>query len=271
MKQQTDQSVVYLLSDATGETAETIINAALTQFPDDRVKVNRMGRILTRQQVSDQLAKAEREGALVAYTFVDRELAMFADEECDRRDIDSLDLISPLLRKLTRFFGHSPQRVPGLYHEVGKEYFQRIEAMEFALQNDDGQKLSHLKEADIVLVGVSRTSKTPLSIYLSCRGWKVVNIPLVQGAPMPDALLKIDPNNVVGLFLGVDQLLERREARVKSMGYGASSDYIDYDRVKDELRWARSVCRDNKWAVVHVSGKSVEETAHEVLLKLKKR
>ncbi|MEJ1385115.1 MAG: pyruvate, water dikinase regulatory protein [Candidatus Sedimenticola sp. (ex Thyasira tokunagai)] len=273
MSHKVDQNAFYLLSDATGETAEAIIAAALMQFRKDhsQVKFQRIGHVLTKGQVCTQLDSAEKEDALVFFTFVDRDLATFTDEECRKRGIDSLDLISPVLHKMAIHFGHSPQGTPGLLHEVGEEYFQRVEAMEFALKNDDGQTVRHLNEADIILVGVSRTSKTPLSIYLSCRGWKVANVPLVKGIPIPPALLQADSKSVVGLFLEVDQLVERREARVKSMGAGALTDYIDYDEVKQELRWARSICRDQGWAVLHVSGKSVEESAHEVLVKLHKK
>lgn len=273
MVRRIDRNVFYLLSDATGETAEAMITAAFKQFHKerDKVKFQRVGHILTENQVCAQLDKAEKEHALVFFTFVDRNLATFTVEECSKRGIDCLDLISPILRKLTAFFGRSPQGTPGLLHEVGDEYFQRIEAMEFTLKNDDGQTLSHLNEADVVLVGVSRTSKTPLSIYLSCRGWKVANVPLVKDIQTPTALFEINPKNVVGLFLDVDQLVERREARVKNMGAGSSTNYIDYDKVKQELRWARSICSKRGWAVVHVANKSVEETAHEVLVKLHKK
>ena len=268
-----DRNVIYLLSDATGETAEAIITAALAQFrkDQDKVKFQRTGHVLTQSQVCTQLDIAEKEHALVFFTFVDRELATFTNDECSKRGIDCLDLISPILQKFSIFFGHSPQGTPGLLHEVGEEYFQRVEAMEFALKYDDGQTLSHLNEADIVLVGVSRTSKTPLSIYLSCRGWKVANVPLVKGIPIPSALHGINPKNVVGLFLDVNQLVLRREARAKNMRAGESTNYIEFDEVKQELRWARSICRDHGWAVVHVTGKSVEESAHEVLVKLHKK
>jgi len=266
-----DQNIFYLLSDGTGETAEKIINAAITQFRRDNVRLIRIGQILTQRQVCGQLEKAEKDHSLVFFTFVDRDLAIFTEMECNKRGIDCLDLISPILRKLTNFFGHSPQGTPGLLHRVGEEYFQRMEAMEFTLKNDDGQSVSHLHEADIVLVGVSRTSKTPLAIYLSILGYKVVNIPLVKGIPLPPALLKVDPKKVVGLFLDINQLLERREVRIKTLAVDRTTAYVDYEEVKQELRWARSLCRDNKWAVMHVTGKSVEETAHEVLVKLRKK
>jgi regulator of PEP synthase PpsR (kinase-PPPase family) len=271
MSQGPDEKVFYLLSDGTGETAETILNAAITQFRKDNVRLKRIGHVLTECQVCTQLDSAEKECALVFFTFVDRDLAGFTDSECSKRNIDCLDLIGPILHKLANFFGHSPEGTPGLLHQVGEEYFQRMEAIEFTLKNDDGQSVSNLREADIVLVGVSRTSKTPLSIYLSCRGYKVVNIPLVKGITIPSQLLELEPKKVAGLFLSVDQLVDRREVRVNTLGMASSSDYIDHDEVKNELRWARGVCRDHGWAVIHVDDKSVEETAHEVLVKLKKK
>ncbi|GAB4346876.1 MAG: pyruvate, water dikinase regulatory protein [Gammaproteobacteria bacterium] len=260
---------IFLLSDATGETAETIVTAALTQFPDEPVQLIRHSNVRTETQVLGYIKEIKRRNAMVFYTFVDRELSAFMEQECKAQEIICLDLIGPLLHKMAYFFGHSPRGTPGLLHEVGEEYYQRMEAMEFALKYDDGQVLQHLDEADIVLVGVSRTSKTPLSIYLSGRGWKVANIPLVKDVGIAPELEAVDPKKVVGLFLDVRRLIERRAARLKSMGEERPTPYIDYDVVREELRWARALCRDHGWATVTVTGKSVEETAHEVLVKLK--
>ncbi len=271
MSPEDGDNTFYLLSDGTGETAETIINAAVAQFRKDNVTVERIAHILEESQVSKILAQAEKKHAMVFYTFVDRDLANFTEDECRKREIDCLDLMSPILRKLANFFGHSPEGTPGLLHGLGEEYFQRMEAMEFTMKNDDGRSLSHLGEADIILVGISRTSKTPLSIYLSIRGYKVVNIPLVKGIPISHPLTKVDPHKVACLFLDVKQLVERREVRVRTLGVAPTTDYIDYEAVKNELRWARAQCRQHGWAIVHVTGKSVEEIAHEVLVKLGKK
>lgn len=264
-----EEFVIFLLSDATGETAETIVSAAMTQFPDERTQFFRYSNVRSQALVLSHIKEIKRRNGMVFYTFVDRELSAFMEQECKARDIICLDLIGPLLHKLAYFFGHSPRGTPGLLHEVGEEYYQRMEAMEFALKYDDGQIVQHLDEADIILVGVSRTSKTPLSIYLSCRGWKVANIPLVMDVGVTSELGEADPKKVVGLFLDIRRLIERRAARLKSMGQERPTPYIDHDIVKEELRWARALCRDNGWATVTVTGKSVEETAHEVLVKLK--
>lgn len=263
-----DEYHFFLLSDATGETAETIVVAALTQFQSEIVHIRRISNIRTQKQVFDLLPEAKTCQALIFFTFVDRDLATFTERECSAAGLECLDLISPMLHKMARFFGHSPTGTPGLLHEVGEEYYQRVEAMEFALKYDDGQNPSGLSAADIILVGVSRTSKTPLSIYLSCRGWKVANVPLVKGIDIPTELERINPKRIVGLFIDTQRLIERRSARLNNIGETQINEYIDYDEVREELRWARTLCRKHGWATVNVSGRSIEENAHEILLAL---
>ncbi len=264
----TDENHFYLLSDATGETAETIVEAALTQFKSEVVHLRRVSNIRTEKQVYELLPEAKALNAMVFFTFVDRNLAIFTERECAAAGLECLDLISPLLHKMARFFGHSPVGTPGLLHEVDDEYFQRVEAMEYALKFDDGQNPDGLISADIILVGVSRTSKTPLSIYLSCRGWKVANVPLVPGIDIPSDLERINPKRVVGLFIDAQRLIERRSARLQNIGEASLNEYIDYDSVRDELRWARTLCRKHGWATINVSGRSIEENAHEILVAL---
>lgn len=261
--------VFFLLSDATGETAETVVMAALSQFREESVRLQRVSNVRSAPQARTVVAAAKESDALLFYTFVDRELAAFTERECIAQGVECLDLLGPLLHKMARYFDHSPKGTPGLLHEVGDEYFRRIEAMEFALNYDDGQRLQHLQEADIILVGVSRTSKTPLSVYLSYRGWRVANIPLVHGIEPPTALFEVPPQRVVGLFIDAKRLVERRTARLRSIGATPANSYSDFARVKEELRWARALCRDHGWSVVNVSGRSVEETAHDVLVTLK--
>ena len=265
----TDEKTFFLLSDATGETAETIVEAALTQFQSEVVHVRRVSNIRTQKQLFELLPEAAACNALVFFTFVDRELATFTERECAALGLECLDLISPLLHKMARYFGHLPVGTPGLLHEVGEEYYQRVEAMEFALKFDDGQNPTGLSAADIILVGVSRTSKTPLSIYLSCRGWKVANVPLVKGIAIPAELERINPKRVVGLFIDAQRLIERRSARLQNIGETPLTEYTDYEEVRDELRWARALCRKYGWETVNVSGRSIEENAHEILVALK--
>ncbi|HEX9874479.1 MAG TPA: pyruvate, water dikinase regulatory protein [Deferrimonas sp.] len=262
--------LVYLLSDATGETAEKMVSAALTQFSEkDSVRLKRISNVRTKNEVYEALDQALNEGGLVVYTVVNRELAQLVHDECDSLGIPNIDLITPLLMKLSGFFGRSPREMPGLLHGVNEEYFRRIEAVEFTVRQDDGQETRHLCRADIVLVGVSRTSKTPLSMYLAHRGWKVANVPLVKGIDPPAELFEIDPARVVGLVIDAQRLVELRATRLKHLGQGSRAAYADYGQVEDELAYTRALFRRQGWAVIDVTGKAVEETANEVLVKLK--
>jgi len=263
------QQYVYLLSDATGETAEKIVMAALTQFRDKVVRIKRISNVRGKNQVYEALDEALGQHAFVVYTIVNRELAQLVHDECDALGLPCFDLITPLLMKLSGFFGRSPGETPGLLHGVDDEYFRRIEAIEFTVKHDDGQETRNLAKAEIVLVGVSRTSKTPLSIYLAHRGWKVANVPLVQGIEPPAELFQVDPARVAGLVIDPQRLVELRAARLRNLGQDPRAAYADYEQIEEELRYARAFFRRNPWVVVDVSGKAVEETANEVLVKLK--
>jgi regulator of PEP synthase PpsR (kinase-PPPase family) len=261
--------IIYLLSDATGETVEKIATAALTQFREKAVRIKRLSNVRTKNQVYEALDAALEERGLVVYTIVNRELAQLVHRECDSLGLLHIDLITPLLMKLSEFFGLSPGEIPGLLHEVDEAYFRRVEAIEFTVKHDDGQEVRNLHKADIVLVGVSRTSKTPLSIYLAHRGWRVANVPLVQGIDPPQELFQIDPGRVVGLVIDPQRLVELRASRLRHMGQDPRAAYADYEQIEDELKYARRLFRHQPWVVIDVTGKAVEETANEVLVKLR--
>ncbi|RME41081.1 MAG: kinase/pyrophosphorylase, partial [Deltaproteobacteria bacterium] len=182
--------------------------------------------------------------------------------------LPAIDLRSSLRSRLGTYWGPSPDQTPGLLHGVDEDYFRRIEAMEFTVKHDDGQELRHLDQADIVLVGVSRTSKTPLSIYLSHRGWKVANVPLVPGVDPPQELMQVDPGKVAGLVIDPQRLVEIRAARMRNLGQDPKRAYADYEKVVEEIRFSRALFRRQPWIQVDVTGKAVEETANEVLVKL---
>ena len=264
-----EPQLIYLLSDATGETAEKILNAALIQFRDKAVKVNRLSHVRDKNSIFKHLDEALKSRALVVYTMVNRELAQLVHDECEALGMPHLDLITPLLMKVSEFFGRSPKQTPGLLHDMDEDYFRRIEAVEFTVKHDDGQELRHLPYADIVLAGVSRTSKTPLSTYLAHRGWKVANVPLVKGIEPPVELMQVDPKRVAGLYIDPQRLAELRAARLLHLGQDARAAYADLEEIEEELRFAKAFFRRNGWIMVDVSGKAVEETANEVLVKLK--
>lgn len=265
----THNQTVFLLSDATGETAENIVTAALTQFRDQEVQINRISNVRTKNQVYEALDAAAAQRALVIYTMVNCELSRLVHDECEALGLTSLDIMTPLLMKCSEFLGASPNETPGLLHSVDEEYFRRVEAVEFTVRNDDGQETRFLNKADIVLVGVSRTSKTPLSIYLAHRGWKVANIPLVSGIDPPKELFEIDHNRVIGLVINPERLVELRASRLRNLGQDPRTAYADFEEVERELKQAKVFFRKQKWSIVNVTGKAVEETANEVLVKLK--
>ncbi|PLX89207.1 MAG: phosphoenolpyruvate synthase regulatory protein [Desulfuromonas sp.] len=260
---------VFLISDATGETAEHMVSAALKQFRDRPVIVRRFSNVRNKNQVYEALDQALASGGLIVYTMVNADLARLVYTECDALGLPCIDLLSPLLMRLSEYLGHSPEEMPGLLRGMNEEYFRRIEAVEFTVKHDDGQECRNLHKADIVLAGVSRTSKTPVSIYLAHRGWKVANVPIVHGINPPQELLDVDPAQVCGLIIEPQRLMELRAARLLNLRQNTRTDYADYEQIEEEIRSAKRLFRRQRWAIVDVSTRAVEETANEILKKLK--
>ena len=265
----TSPQMIYLLSDATGETAEKIVNAVLVQFRDKPVRRRRISHVRDQAAVLHGLDEIMQNPGMVVYTVVNRDLAQFIQTECEARGLMAFDLVTPLLSQFAKFFGRSPKQTPGLLHSMDADYFRRIEAVEFTVKHDDGQSVQQLADADLVLVGVSRTSKTPLSTYLAHLGWKVANVPLVFGIDPPKELFHVDPHRVVGLYIESQRLVELRMARLQHLGQDFKTAYANMDKIEEELRYARMLYRRQGWVTVNVSGKALEETANEVLVKLK--
>ena len=259
---------IYLLSDATGETAEKMVMAALTQFRDKPVRLKRINNVRTKNQVYEALDEALGKRGLVVYTIVNRDLAQLVHDECEGLGLVNIDLLTPLLMKVAHCLGLSPKETPGLLHGIDEAYFRRIEAIEFTVKHDDGQEPRNLHLADIVLVGISRTSKTPLSIYLAHRGWKVANVPLVKGIDLPPQLFDVDPKRIAALIIDPQRLVEVRAARLRNLGQDTRAAYADYEEIEEELKFAKKFFRRHAWLMIDVSSKAVEETANEVLVRL---
>ncbi|GAM11215.1 putative pyruvate, phosphate dikinase regulatory protein [Geobacter sp. OR-1] len=257
---------LYLLSDSTGETVERVVRAALSQFQGGNSRLHRLSGLRSRSDIDDALAGPKGTPGLIIYTLVNPDLAEYLRNEVEHYGLDAIDLISPLLYKLSDLLGRAPREEPGLLHQVDTEYFKRVEAVNFTVKQDDGQELRHLYRADMVLVGVSRTSKTPLSIYLAHKGYKVANVPLVKGIEPPRELFEIDQKKVVGLLIDAKRLVELRSARLRNLRQNPRGSYADYEVVEDELEWCRRIYRRNpQWQVIDVTNKSVEESAAEIL------
>jgi len=260
---------LYLFSDATGETVERVVRAVLTQFRDVEIRLHRFNQIRSESTLLEAVEVAARQPGLIIYTLVDRELAQFLQSEAESRGLEAVDLLSHLLYKVSDLLSISPQQEPGLLYQLNAEYHKRVEAVNFTVKQDDGQELRHLFKADIVLVGVSRTSKTPLAMYLAHKGYKVANVPLVKGIDPPRELYEIDQNRVVGLLIDPKRLVELRTARLLQLHQSSRSSYAAYDEVVDELICCKQLYRRNtQWLIIDVTHKSVEESASDILKKL---
>lgn len=261
---------IIIISDGTGETASLMTKAAAMQFTDKDVSFTRYKNIRTKAQIESIFHDAALKHDLVVYTIVSPELRAFIVERSDSLKVPSIDLLGPLLNSLSSYFEAKPVEKPGAFHEVNENYFKRIAAMEYTIQHDDGKNLKFLDEADIIIVGISRTSKTPLSMYLSLQGWKVCNIPLVHGIPIPQEVFQADPSKVVGLTIQAEVLHSIRTARLERLGkdpfHTTTENYASMEHVVNDIEYANEVFKQNRrWPIFDVSGKALEETATEVI------
>ncbi|MCG6957265.1 MAG: kinase/pyrophosphorylase [Gemmatimonadetes bacterium] len=257
--------VVYVLSDALGETAEAVARAGASQFDDGETEFFRVAYANDRAAVLRALTDAKRRNGVLVFTLVDPELRSFVRSEAGRLDLATVDVLGPVLDAFSRVTPKPPRLMPGLSHRLDAEYFRRVDAIEFAVKYDDGRNPSGLGNADVVLVGVSRCSKTPVSMYLARRGYKVANVPLVPELDPPPELERIDKDRIVGFTVRADKLRQIREERLRTLDVEVGSGYADPSRIAEEIRFANRVFMRLGCAVIDVTYKAVEETAREVL------
>lgn len=258
--------MIMVISDATGETAERMVRAACRQFSETPVDIRTYARVRLEAKVEALIEQAAERRALVVYTIVNPEERDLLRQLIERHQVEAVDLIGVLLGKLGSYLGSQPAGIPGLMQLLDADYFRRIEAVEFAVKNDDGAEPRNLPKADLVLVGVSRTSKTPLSTYLAQRGLKVANVPLVLGLPPPVELSQVDDNRVYGLVIQPQSLVRIRQQRLKHLGMPEDTSYGTHKHIKTEIEYSRKIFRENpKWPVIDVTNKAIEETAADIL------
>jgi hypothetical protein len=259
-----DDMSVFVVSDGTGDTGSAAVRAAMIQFRNRwRLRVFRDARTIS--EVRRVIELAEKARALVVFSLVEGEIVEALHHEAEERGVVVVDLLGPLIMRVAQRLHVEPRHQPGLLHGFSDDYFDRIEAVEFAVRHDDGANLRTLHEADIVLTGVSRTSKTPLSMYLAQRGYKIGNVPLIPGLDPPKELLELEPSRVFGLTVDPDTLLSVRSARLRSMRAPSSTAYTDPDQVVLEIERARKLFRQQGWRMIDVSGRAVEENASKIL------
>lgn len=256
---------LHLVSDATGETVSSAARACLVQFENVEPIQHMWWLVRTQGQVERVIAGIEANPGLVLATVMDSAVRGLLEEACRHMHVPCVSLLDPVMAALAGYLDSEFGTQPGRQHVLDAEYFKRIDAMHFTLAHDDGQLLNELDEADVVLVGVSRTSKTPTCMYLANRGLKSANIPLIPGMPPPPELLAAKHPLIVGLTKEPKSLTDIRKARLQFLNQQDETDYADLDRVKEEVAMARRLFAQNNWPVIDVSRRSIEEASAAIL------
>ncbi len=252
-----NQMRAIIISDGTGETAISIAKAAITQFKDKDIIFTRYKNVRTDEAIENILTEAEIHHDIVLYTIVSTKLRILIDKISYEKNILTIDLMGPVLTKFSNWFDQTPISKPGLLHRVNPDYFKKIDAIEFSLNHDNGKNLKNLESSDIILVGISRTSKTPLAFYLSLHGFKVSNIPIIKNKKLPAELKQINPKKVFALLIDENISYEIRNKK--------SNEKNTILEVKEEIEWANNIYNNNRWLKIDITNKALEDTASEIM------
>ncbi|HPD83781.1 MAG: pyruvate, water dikinase regulatory protein [Alphaproteobacteria bacterium] len=258
---------MYLVSDATGTTLQGLARAALSQFEGIHPTERFWPMIRSEMQLDRAIADIQKHPGPVLFTFVDKALRRKLQNACAELDVPCMPVLDPILRTMSSYLGLQSKGVPGLQHSLDEAYFDRIDAVDFALSYDDGRNIDGLEEADVILVGVSRTSKTPTCIFLARRGVRAANIPLVPNVPFPEKITTFKKPLFIGLTESPKRLENLRRSRLHAEGehkHYDKNEYLDLERIEEEIRQARRLFTKYKWPVIDVTRKSVEETTAEI-------
>lgn len=257
--------MIYILSDSIGETASHVARAAAIQFKDVSYEVRKHNYLKTTQQIQGIIKEASQFNSFVIFTTVLEELRDEIILQCQAYNVKYHDVITPLLTDFQACFEVVPERTPGSMYQLDEQYFEKVEAIEFAVKYDDGKDLRGLRHADVVLLGISRTSKTPLSMYLAHKNIKVANVPLVPEIPIPEEVFDLPAGKVIGLTNSPKKLNEIRISRLKAMGLNENVDYASLDRILFELDFADRIYKKVGCPVINVASKAIEETANIII------
>lgn len=265
---------LHLVSDSTGETVHGLARACVVQFEAVEVEEHLWPLTRSSAQVDKILDNLKRHPGPVIYTLVDMRIRQRLDEGCRRLGLPAISALQPIIDELGHHFGVQSRGMPGRQHVLDEEYFTRIDAMQFALTHDDGQSAWDIGKADVILTGVSRTSKSPTCLYLANRGIKAANVPIVPGVPLPQELLALDPKTgplIVGLTNDPSRLVQVRRNRLRMIAGDRDTDYVDLDTVREEVTSARRIFVDRGWPIIDVTRRSIEETAAAIIQQLESR
>ena len=254
--------IIYVISDSVGETAQQVTNAALSQFNIEcDCEIRRFPYVSEYKDLMNILENAKDEKALIVYTLVSENLLNITKDFCEKEDLSYVDLMTPLLNQISKKIGMIPKREAGIIRKLNESYFKRVEAIEFAVKYDDGKDPRGILKSDIVLLGISRTSKTPLSMYLANKNIKVANVPLVPEIPIPKEVFEINPKKIIGLTNTPEKLNSIRQERLKVLGLSKNASYANLERILQELEYSKKIMKKIECPVIDVSDKAIEETA----------
>ena len=258
---------IFLISDSTGETIDRIFTALKAQFKDFSYKTQQFSFTRTENQISEILKEAKtKKNTIILYTLVDQKLALFLNELSQKNSIPCFGVLGELIENFSKILNKQSLNIPSRQHKLNEEYYERVEAIQFTMRHDDGNDVKDIEESDIILLGVSRTSKTPTSIYLANRGYKTSNIPLVNENSIPEKIKKNKKKIcVVGLTTDPERLIDLRKNRLRSLKENEKTDYTNLKKISEEVKAARKTFKKYKWPVIDVTRKSVEETAASII------
>ena len=262
---------IYIVSGGKGVAGHTIVETMLIQYPDNRIPLIMEPEIRTDEQVEEITNKAVESKGAVVHTMVDHHMRKKLTDACNQKNIPHFDLVGGLFDYLDKTLDIRPVDQPGLFRLRNIEYFRRVRAIEFTMAHDDGQNYDKIENADIILAGVSRTGKTPLSIYLAMFGWKVANVPLIYGIDPPESLFNVDPKRVFGLNISTIFLVSQRKSRVTRINMPEDTDYTNRRKVREELDFAMRIFNKGEFSVLNVSNKPIEHSANLIITMITER
>lgn len=262
---------IFIVSGGMGVSGGQLVRTALAQFQDIEVPVIVVPHVRQEEELEPVVEQVAASGGILVHTLVDESLRHALIDLAQTRGVTAIDLIGPLLLQVTGIVGREPLGRPGLYRLLHEDYFNRIEAIEFTVEHDDGRKPYALHQAEIVLAGVSRVGKTPISMYLAVQGWKAANVPLIPGVTPPKELFEIDHRRVVGLTVEPGQLVHYRRRRQRGLGLSGQTAYADPEGLYEEVEYARRIFQQGRFAVVDITDRPIEECANEIVAQVNRR
>lgn len=258
--------IILVLSDSIGDTAEQVARAAAEQYKNFDYEIKKYPYVETKGKIDDIFSEIiDTSNTIVVYTMVNEEISAYLKDNCEQRGMIYIDIMEPCLERFNQFTGQKPARESGVIRKLDEDYFKRVEAVEFAVKYDDGKDPRGILKADIVLIGVSRSSKTPLSMYLAHKNYKVVNIPLVKDSKVPDQIYEVPKRKIVGLTIDPEDLIEIRRERIKIMGLDSSVDYVSIEKIMEELTYAERIMKQIGCPIIDMTKKAVEEAANIII------